>query len=51
MVRYTDKHQRVMVIGHPAEELRHPIAPDIYSAIDRNAVYRPTASNDITEPY
>jgi citrate synthase len=37
------------LLGHIAEELRHPIAPDIYSAIDRNAVYRPTASNDITE--
>src|SRR5258708_158936 len=37
------------LLGHISEELRHPIAPDIYSAIDRNAVYRPTASNDITE--
>src|SRR6266567_1465975 len=37
------------LLGHLAEELRHPIAPDIYSAIDRNAVYRPAASNDITE--
>jgi citrate synthase len=37
------------LLGHIAEELRHPIAPDIYSAIDRNTVYRPTASNDITE--
>ena len=37
------------LLGHIAEELRHPIAPAIYSAIDRNAVYRPTASNDITE--
>ena len=37
------------LLGHIAEELRHPIAPAIYSSIDRNAVYRPTASNDITE--
>jgi citrate synthase len=37
------------LLGHIAEELRHPIAPAIYLAIDRNAVYRPTASNDITE--
>ena len=37
------------LLGHIAEELRSPIAPDIYSAIDRNAVYRPTASNDVTE--
>ena len=37
------------LLGHIAEELRHPIAPAIYSAIDRNAVYRPTVSNDITE--
>src|SRR5258707_388964 len=37
------------LLGQLAEELRSPIAPDIYSAIDRNAVYRPTTSNDITE--
>src|SRR2546425_882897 len=37
------------LLGHIAEELRHPIAPDIYAAIDRNAVYRPAASNDIPE--
>ena len=37
------------LLGHIAEELRHPIAPDIYAAIERNAVYRPTAGNDITE--
>src|SRR6266571_4735108 len=36
-------------LGHIAEELRHPIAPDIYATIDRNAVYRPTASNDNAE--
>ncbi len=32
------------LLGHLAEELRHPIAPDIYAAIDRNAVYQPQAS-------
>src|SRR6266513_475583 len=37
------------LLGHIAEELRHPIAPDIYANIDRNAVYRPTASNDNAE--
>src|SRR6266851_1880898 len=37
------------LLGHLAEELRHPIAPDIYASIDRNAVYRPAASNDIPE--
>ena len=37
------------LLGHIAEELRHPIAPDIYAAIDRNAVYRPIADNDMTE--
>src|SRR5205085_1569026 len=37
------------LLGHLAEELRHPIAPDIYAAIDRNAVYRPAANNDIPE--
>ncbi|HEX7736337.1 MAG TPA: citryl-CoA lyase [Ktedonobacteraceae bacterium] len=37
------------LLGHIAEELRHPIAPAIYSVIDRNAVYQPTTSNDITE--
>jgi len=39
------------LLGHIAEELRHPIAPDIYAALDRNAVYRPTVSNDITEQH
>jgi len=29
--------------------MRHPIAPDIYATTDRNAVYRPTTSNDNTE--
>ncbi len=37
------------LLGHLAEELRNPIAPRIYAEIDRNAVYRPTAGNDITE--
>lgn len=38
------------LLGHLAEELRHPIAPDIYYAVDRNAVYRPpTASDDETK--
>ena len=39
------------LLGHIAEELRSPIAPGIYSAIDRNAVYRPTDRNDITEQH
>src|SRR5258706_76045 len=39
------------LLGHIAEEMRHPIAPDIYAAIDRNAAYRPTVSNDITEQH
>ncbi|HZT98100.1 MAG TPA: citryl-CoA lyase [Ktedonobacteraceae bacterium] len=38
------------LLGHIAEELRHPIAPAIYSAIDRNAVYRPTTSQDNASP-
>lgn len=33
------------LLGQLAEELRSPIAPDIYAAVDRHAVYRP-ASND-----
>lgn len=37
------------LLGHLAEELRHPIAPDIYAAVDRNAVYRPIAGNDAAE--
>jgi citrate synthase len=37
------------LLGHIAEELRNPIAPDIYATIDRNAVYRPNISNDTTE--
>lgn len=38
------------LLGHLAEELRHPLAPDIYSAIDRNAVYQPVVSRESTEP-
>ncbi|HEY8326197.1 MAG TPA: citryl-CoA lyase [Ktedonobacterales bacterium] len=34
------------LLGHLAEELRHPIAPDIYYAVDRNAVYRPPTASD-----
>ena len=37
------------LLGHIAEELRHPIAPAIYAAIDRNAVYRPAASDNMSE--
>jgi citrate synthase len=33
------------LLGHLAEELRTPIAPAIYTAVDRHAVYRP-ASGD-----
>jgi citrate synthase len=29
------------LLGHIAEEMRNPIAPSIYYAVDRNAVYRP----------
>jgi citrate synthase len=34
------------LLGHLAEELRRPIAPDIYYAVDRNAVYRPVTATD-----
>ena len=37
------------LLGQLAEELRSPLAPDIYTAIDRNAVYRPAAENDLPE--
>jgi citrate synthase len=40
------------LLGQIAEELRHPIAPDIYATVDRNAVYRPATgdnNNNITE--
>lgn len=35
------------LLGHLAEELRHPVAPDIYYAVDRNAVYRPLTAPDV----
>lgn len=31
------------LLGHIAEEMRNPIAPSIYAAVDRNAVYRPAS--------
>lgn len=34
------------LLGHIAEEMRNPIAPNIYYAVDRNAVYRPATSTD-----
>jgi citrate synthase len=34
------------LLGHLAEEMRSPIAPDIYNSVDRNAVYRPAATTD-----
>ena len=34
------------LLGHIAEEMRNPIAPDIYYAVDRNAVYRPIDQTD-----
>lgn len=37
------------LLGHLAEELRNPIAPTIYTAVDRNAVYQPNVSNDSTD--
>jgi citrate synthase len=37
------------LLGHIAEELRNPIAPNIYAAIDRNAVYHPAVSNDTND--
>ncbi len=37
------------LLGQLAEEMRHPIAPDIYTAVDRNAVYRPNVSSDALE--
>lgn len=38
------------LLGHIAEELRHPIAPAIYAEVDRHAVYRPASGNDTPEP-
>ncbi|HEX2909410.1 MAG TPA: citryl-CoA lyase [Chloroflexia bacterium] len=37
------------LLGHIAEEMRNPIAPDIYAAVDRNAVYRPASDNNSQE--
>ena len=37
------------LLGQIAEEIRHPIAPDIYAMVDRNAVYRQGESLDIPE--
>lgn len=39
------------LLGHIAEELRNPIAPDIYAAIDRNAVYRPANQTESEENF
>ncbi len=38
------------LLGHIAEEMRTPIAPDIYFAVDRNAVYRPAVAPDSEQP-
>ncbi len=37
------------LLGHIAEEMRNPIAPAIYYAVDRNAVYRPSTRTDAEE--
>lgn len=37
------------LLGHLAEELRNPIAPDIYFSVDRNAVYRPVSDDESKE--
>jgi len=37
------------LLGHLAEELRAPIAPDIYAAVDRHAVYRPRPASGAAE--
>lgn len=37
------------LLGHIAEEMRNPIAPTIYYAVDRNAVYRPSTRTDAEE--
>jgi citrate synthase len=39
------------LLGHIAEELRNPIAPAIYAAVDRNAVYQPAVDNETTEQH
>lgn len=40
------------LLGHIAEEMRNPIAPSIYFAVDRNAVYHPINANntDTSDP-
>jgi citrate synthase len=37
------------LLGHIAEELNTPIAPDIYAMVDRNAVYRPANQSETKE--
>jgi citrate synthase len=37
------------LLGHLAEELRTPVAPAIYAAVDRHAAYRPPTSNGEAE--
>jgi citrate synthase len=37
------------LLGQLAEEIRNPIAPAIYAAVDRNAVYRPGSDNESKE--
>lgn len=37
------------LLGHIAEEMRNPIAPTVYYAVDRNAVYRPASQADAEE--
>ncbi|MBN9386726.1 MAG: citryl-CoA lyase [Chloroflexi bacterium] len=37
------------LLGHLAEEMRNPIAPAIYAAVDRNAVYRPLSETEDEE--
>jgi len=37
------------LLGHIAEEMRTPIAPAIYYAVDRNAVYRPATATGADE--
>lgn len=34
------------LLGHLAEELHTPIAPDIYAMVDRHAVYRPATDSE-----
>lgn len=37
------------LLGQLAEEMRTPIAPDIYYSVDRNAVYHPAETTDAAE--